>query len=290
MTERIGIGVTTHNRVGMLHQCVYNIECHTPDDRVLVVVDDASDPAPYHPFKAPGQTYRFEQNVGVARAKNKCIELLMASEVDHVFLFDDDTWPVEKDWWRQYTESGYEHLSWNWLPRWDDYRDLWPLADDHGITSWNTSNGCLLYYTRKALETAGGMRVQFGRWGFEHLEHSYRIHRFGLTPEPFLSLADQRVSTPPTSIVRMRRARCPPSPVPNVASGTPVIVTSIGTGSNKNRGLCHGAPSLSRHHRRLLGPSGDASNQQWNLAAGRACRRGAHAFPRCGADQRAGDQ
>ncbi|APD17236.1 glycosyltransferase [Mycobacterium phage Lukilu] len=192
MTERIGIGVTTHNRVGMLHQCVYNIECHTPDDRVLVVVDDASDPAPYHPFKAPGQTYRFEQNVGVARVKNKCIELLMASEVDHVFLFDDDTWPVEKDWWRQYTESGYEHLSWNWLPCWDDYRDLWPLADDHGITSWNTSNGCLLYYTRKALETAGGMRVQFGRWGFEHLEHSYRIHRFGLTPEPFLSLTDQR--------------------------------------------------------------------------------------------------
>lgn len=188
----IGIGVTTHNRPGMLHQCLYNIERYSPRERFLVVVDDASEPEPCHPFKPPGEKFRFPTNVGVAAAKNKCFELLMNRPgVDHFFLFDDDTWPVEHDWWKPYVESGLHHLSWNWFPAWDDSREAWPLASDDRFTAWSTSNGCMLYYTRKAVETAGGMRPQFSKWGFEHLEHSRRIHRMGLTPEPFLSLTDQ---------------------------------------------------------------------------------------------------
>lgn len=173
----IGIGVTTFRRPDMAARFHGNLAKYT-DDYILVEHDDS------------------ETEKGVAASKNYCLAQLMNSEVDHIFLFDDDTWPIEDFWWVPYVESGVHHLSYNWFPNWDHKRECWPIdqegVSDFLLNGWNTSNGCMLYYTRKAIETAGGMRTQFGKWGFEHLEHSYRIHKFGLTPEPFISLASQR--------------------------------------------------------------------------------------------------
>lgn len=80
--------ITTHNRRDIAEKTIAHIRDHTPG-AVIVIVDDAST----EPF--PGATFRFDQQAGIAKAKNKCLELLMATVVEHLFLFDDDTWPTE---------------------------------------------------------------------------------------------------------------------------------------------------------------------------------------------------
>ena len=89
-TYRIGIGITTHNRKDVFEKTFEEIKKYAPAGAEIVVVDDAST-AP-----VAGATYRFSENVGIARAKNKCMELLYNAGCDHFFLFDDDTYPVHR--------------------------------------------------------------------------------------------------------------------------------------------------------------------------------------------------
>src|SRR5690606_10124331 len=83
--SRIGVGITTHNRPEIFAKTLAEMRKHLPPGAKLVVVDDAS--------KEPvaEADYRFEENAGIARAKNKCLELLDGCE--HIFLFDDDCYP-----------------------------------------------------------------------------------------------------------------------------------------------------------------------------------------------------
>ena len=99
---RVGVGVTTHNRKESLDAALRNIRKYLPEGAKLVVVDDAST------TPVPEADFRFHRNVGIAVAKNKCLELL--DDCDHIFLFDDDCWPKCADWWKPYVESPEPHL------------------------------------------------------------------------------------------------------------------------------------------------------------------------------------
>jgi hypothetical protein len=82
----IGVGITTRNRNDVLATTRQRIEAHTLGAHIVVVVDASAKPV-------DGANYRFDENVGIARAKNKCLELLDAAGCKHLFLFDDDTYP-----------------------------------------------------------------------------------------------------------------------------------------------------------------------------------------------------
>jgi hypothetical protein len=164
---RIGIAVTTRNRNTMLAEALHHHTNHQPSGAVTVVVDDASDKP------VDGADYRFDRRVGVATAKNKCLDLLMAAGVDHLFLFDDDVWPVADEWWRPYVESPEPHLAHTW--------GLTPIWQDQHHTAWHASGGTMLYYTRAVINDVGGMRTDFGMWGCEHVNLSDRIHNRGHT-------------------------------------------------------------------------------------------------------------
>lgn len=172
-TGKIGVAVTTHNRPEVRSRCVAGWRRHLPEDTTFVVVDDASDP----PAEA---TFRFETNAGVARAKNKSIELLMDAGVDHLFLADDDCWPSIDDWWRPYTDSDAPHLM--------HLRPQQPHWSDGQVWASRNPNGCLLYVRRPVVDRVGGMRLDFGLWGSEHGEWSRRIHNAGFTSHPFLDV------------------------------------------------------------------------------------------------------
>lgn len=182
---RIGVGITTRDRRTMALDTLARVRAHTPD-AIIVVVDDAST----EPF--PGAQHRFDTQVGIARAKNKCIELLMEAGVEHLFLFDDDTWPIADDWWRPYVESPEPHLMYLFKDTGDGktylptprtvYSDSRHLALTH-------PRGCMLYVHRSAIDAVGGMRREFGLWGWEHVEYSNRIHNAGLTTWRFADVA-----------------------------------------------------------------------------------------------------
>lgn len=168
----IGVGITTHNRRDIFNYCYTRWREHLPVGAVLVVVDDASD------VPCLDATYRFEQNVGAPRAKNKALELLMNAGCEHLFLADDDIHPIGPNWWHPYIDSPEPHLCWA-RPR----RRRLPSTrheDGHIITDW--PSGAVLYMQRHVVDTVGGYDHEtFGAVGFDHANYSDRIHAYGLT-------------------------------------------------------------------------------------------------------------
>lgn len=182
---KIGVGITTRNRA-VSRATIDKWRINSPGCVKVVVVDDCSET----PFA--GADYRFSENVGIARAKNKCIELL--DDCDHIFLADDDIYPMFADWWFPYVTSEINHLQLNFEKRADGEKlssDVFVKnAHSFGI-EYNMPNGCLLYMKKVCIETVGGFDPNYGFWGLEHAEYSRRIHLAGLTPYPYLSLPRQ---------------------------------------------------------------------------------------------------
>lgn len=184
---KIGIGITTHNRPQFLKQCLENIKKHTPE-AYIVVVDDAS--------KEPvtEATYRFENNVGIARAKNKCLELLYKADCDYLFLFDDDTWALQDEWYLPYINSGEPHLMYIFqdFAGGNGLNDTAVLYKDSKITAYSHARGCMLYITRECLDKVGGMDEEFGRWGYEHPAWSDRIFNSGFTSFKYMDVSNSK--------------------------------------------------------------------------------------------------
>lgn len=176
----IGIGITTRNRPGQADEIVKRIRALTPD-AVIAVVDDASDQRVGLPEGAD-ISKRFDQNVGIARAKNACLERL--DHCDHIFLFDDDAYPLCEDWWRPYIESSEPHLM-RIFPDLAGRRklnDITKLYENDEHVAWSGPRGMMLYIdARKVLPVVGGMDPVYGLWGYEHGDWSNRIHHAGLT-------------------------------------------------------------------------------------------------------------
>ena len=197
---KIGIGITTHNRRERFNETYGHILSNSPDCKI-VVVDDASD------IPCEKATYRFDENVGIAAAKNKCLELL--SDCDHIFLFDDDCYPKLTFWYMPYVLSGINHMMYLFdQKRYKFDKPIYKrfvLDDTYSVHSH--AKGCMLYYTKEAIEKAGVMYTGFGRWGGEHTDLSDRIFFSGLTPFPYMDLeysydliysADEYDATPRT--------------------------------------------------------------------------------------------
>lgn len=122
---------------------------------------------------------------GIAATKNRGIAALMDEGCDHLFLADDDVWPTSKNWAQPYVADPEPHL----MHCWGRSRFI---SDDGRYTTWTHPRGVLLYAERRVIEAVGGMRLEFGRWGGEHVEWSQRIHAAGLTKHLYADLAIAR--------------------------------------------------------------------------------------------------
>lgn len=174
-TMEIGIAITTHNRYEIFKRTYDEFKKHLPKNSVFIVVDDSSE------IPVPEADFRFEENVGVAASKNKCLELLDNAECTDFFLFDDDVYPVTDNWWWEYTQQKIPHLQWL-----HDYngraepRRTWR----RGIYTCSTNaRGQMLFFKKICLEVVGGYDVRLGKFGAEHGNISHRIWRAGLIPQ-----------------------------------------------------------------------------------------------------------
>lgn len=185
-TSNIGIGINTHNRPDMLAKCYEHVTKYAPSGAKIVVVDDASTKP------SPLATYRFIHNVGIARAKNKTLELLYLAGCEHIFLLDDDTYPLTPDAWAPYINSKEPHLNYIFT----NYKggksvnDMIELYRDNEIVAYSHVRGCMLYYHRSVLDKVGGMDEVFGKWGYEHPSHSDRIFMAGLTSFRYMDVVN----------------------------------------------------------------------------------------------------
>lgn len=168
----IGIGVTTHNRGDIARITINKILEFAPMICKVVVIDDASD----IPFE--GATYRFETTVGISRAKNKCLELL--DKCSHIFIFDDDFYPIVNNWWLPYTTSPLQHACFTF--------DRLMIGQYGTYNEFEKPNGCMMYFTMDCINTIGGWDTDFEGYGYEHVNLSDRIYNVGLTPARYIDV------------------------------------------------------------------------------------------------------
>lgn len=159
-----GVAISTHQRPGILAKALAGWAKHMPD--ILVVIHDT-------------------RGDGVAATKNRGITALIDAGVEHLFLCDDDVWPIS-DNWKLYTEDPEPHL----MHCWGKSR---LINDDGHHTTWTHPRGVMLYTHRTVIDKIGGMRLDFGpKGGGEHVEWSRRIHNAGLTTHRYQDLTAAR--------------------------------------------------------------------------------------------------
>lgn len=172
---KIGIGITTRNRREIAEKSIIEIRNFAPKGVKYAIVDDASD----EPFRSA--SYRFPFQAGIAKAKNKCLELL--DDCDYIFLFDDDCYPIKHGWAESYINSGLHHASFNFVWRGDGMKVIDELPNN--VLSWSSPRGCMMFFTKECLEKCGGMDEGFAIWGYEHPDYSRRVWLNKLNPVPF---------------------------------------------------------------------------------------------------------
>ena len=160
----IGVAISTHRRPEVLSQALAHWAMAMPD--LLVVTHDVD-------------------GDGVAATKNRGITALMDAGCEHLFLADDDCWPVVANWAEHYVTDSEPHL----MHCWGKSRFL---RQDDTHSYWDWPRGVLLYVERRVVEAVGGMRLEFGRWGGEHREWSRRIHQAGFTEHPYTDVTVAR--------------------------------------------------------------------------------------------------
>lgn len=123
--------------------------------------------------------------LGVAVNKNTGIEWLMDAGVDHLFLCDDDTYPLSRSALRAHTEMGQRHSMVSWGKH--RMKNITHANESERYVEWTWPRGVMLYVHRPVIDIVGGMDERFGPGGHEHVEFSRRIHQVGLTPVPYLT-------------------------------------------------------------------------------------------------------
>lgn len=179
----IGIGYTTRNRRDIAEKSISECRKYLPPGARLVIVDDAST-VPY-----PGATFRFNENAGIAAAKNKCLELL--DDCQHIFLFDDDCHAKANLWHLPYINSGIKHLSFTFEKLFNGRKNgNNKIAVKGKFTIYNKACGCMLYFHRSVLDVVGGFDPAYKSYSYEHLDLSNRIFNAGLTPHRFMDVSN----------------------------------------------------------------------------------------------------
>lgn len=200
MTQAVAISTTgDEHRMTFLETCVRMWDAAlSPGDSLFVTVDGNAEDvrrvmARVHNYTGSvfqvGQFYNDSglsariRRMGVAVNKNTGLELMMHNtRADHLFLSDDDCWPVYPESLDKHTHLGSMHS----MVCWGASRHTGFEGD---LATWKWPRGVMLYTQRRVVESVGGMDERFGPGGHEHVEWSNRIHNAGFTSTPFPSPA-----------------------------------------------------------------------------------------------------
>ncbi|QMF87571.1 glycosyltransferase family 2 protein [Citrobacter freundii] len=181
----IGIAITTHNRPEVLKRAIEQHMKHLPSGALVVVIDDGSSPAVVVPANV--KLLRHDQSCGIVASKNASLTALMDAGCEHLFLWDDDAWPIADNWHLPYIESPEPHLAYQFLdlagPR--KINDMTVLYRDDKHIAYTGQRGVMLYYHRSAIDKVGGFDPVYGRGMYEHPDLALRIHNAGLSTWAF---------------------------------------------------------------------------------------------------------
>ncbi len=185
VSSRIGIAISTHQRADVLKRALEQHMKHLPAGALVVVIDDGSKPAAVVPGGV--KLISHDESLGIVASKNASLTALMNAGCEHLFLWDDDAWPIADNWHLPYLESPEPHLAYQFLDLagTNKLKDMAVLYRDDKHIAYTGQRGVMLYYHRSAIEKVGGFDRVYGRGMYEHPDLALRIHNAGLSTWAF---------------------------------------------------------------------------------------------------------
>lgn len=194
----IGVAIVTYERPQRLAKCWPTVWNHLRDvTDVLYAWDDGSTSrealAGYAELRNL-MPFSFESGSHghCAVAKNNALRYLMDAGCDHLFLCEDDMLILDPRAVTGYIDvaerTGIEHFSFAKHGPCNLSQGLIERRSD-GVETWPCSVGAWTYFTRNVIETVGYLDEGFDSGALEHVEHTWRISRAGLTT-PMWQFAD----------------------------------------------------------------------------------------------------
>ena len=171
-----------------LRHAVASLERTSYADPVIIVDDGSSCESHLSYLDQLERAGRYQvikrpKNGGISRARNTCLRALAGRDFEIGFMAEDDI-VFHEGWDLAYVtairRSGIHHFSW-YL---DEPAD--PVLACNGFLVKTTSGllGLLLTLTPQVLATVGGFKVLPHRYGYEHIQWTYRNILAGLAPFP----------------------------------------------------------------------------------------------------------
>ena len=172
----VGIGITTFNRADMLRRTIEAIRAHTRHPHILFVADDGSTDGTVAMLAAMRVPHLAASNRGIAWNKNRALFYLsQVHRCDVVIMLEDDTYPDADGWERNWIDAAVRHGHINLYPsHWTEPNLSGAGTIDDPYVSRLLTGQCSAF-ARRSIDTVGFMDTRFRRYGFEHVEHSYRM-------------------------------------------------------------------------------------------------------------------
>lgn len=168
---KLGIGIPTYNRTASLKRCLDSISRYASDPFIGVVADDGSTDETAT-MTHPDFTFLHCPNGGIARNKNRLLYRLFEIEkCDVVLLIEDDVEITDRDTVSYVAAQSIIENHINHRPKTDDAYIGFLLSKDFG--------GWFSGFSWEAIEASGYMDPHFQGYGYEHVEHTWRIIRHG---------------------------------------------------------------------------------------------------------------
>jgi GT2 family glycosyltransferase len=210
-TKKVGVGVTTFNRLDYLKGLIDSlIPCKNVIDELIVINDAGKKPEWNLPF---GNWIDNEVNLGVAKTKNKALKTLLDKDCDYVFIIEDDMIVKEPTVFEQYIKacdiSGIEHFNYGPGSPFNRKQTIqnFDLHNRHLLEEKSEVNPQLIvdyktckialyqhtvamfsFFTKNVLNKVGFYPEEYDRC-WEHVDHTYQIIKAGYHP-PFWWFAD----------------------------------------------------------------------------------------------------
>jgi len=168
---KIGIGVTTYNRLHLLEECLWKIASYTRSEYTLYVATDTD-----------------EDRRGVAYRKNECIRNL--KDCDYIFLFDDDCYPCKEGWETYIIQVSYLSNENHFVlhdKKLHKVKNV-SFAYPHVLLYLENSGGVFMFITKQCVDTIGGLYEGYNTYGLEHIGYSFRAYLGKQTSYPFVTI------------------------------------------------------------------------------------------------------
>lgn len=115
---------------------------------------------------------------GVPYARNECLKALFERDgCDYVFLFDDDTYPIDPDWQAKLVDlhesTGLGLFSY-------PSRESTAVSSGSAVTFFQWNFGPFMSITREMFEAIGYFNSAYTKYGFEDIAYICRARKSGL--------------------------------------------------------------------------------------------------------------